>query len=174
MIKENISFLMCAGCIETRESSFYKSPFIFSEEDKLILNDKDQRAELFNVVEGLSLPIFIIEHDPYKATNQVDKFARMDSYILKLAVLIYSVRLKINEIGDSERFLWTGSEEAFSFLSKMDHDGVIDCLIKREISIRPVCELCDILNGHWQMQQADGHHLMSRYLQLRYKHWRVA
>ena len=44
MIKENISFLMCAGCIETRESSFYKSPFNFSEEDKLILNDKDQRA----------------------------------------------------------------------------------------------------------------------------------
>lgn len=174
MIKENISFLTCAGSIETRESCFYKSPFNFSEEDRIILNDKDQRAELFNVIEGLPLPIFIIEHDPYKSANQVANFARMDSYILKLAVLIYSVRLKINEVGDSERFLWTGSEEAFSFLSKMDHDGVIDCLIKREISIRPVCELHDILHGRWKMQNSESHHLMSQYLQLRFKYWRAA
>lgn len=174
MIKENTSFLMCAGSIETRDSRFYNSPFNFSKMDKLILNNKEQRAELLHIIEGISLPMFIIEHDPYKASNTVESFARMDSYILKLAVLIYSVRLKINENGDSERFLWTGSEETFSFLSSIDYEDVIDCLIKKEISIRPVCELCDILNGGWGTYHGDNHRIMSRYLQLRYNHWRVA
>ncbi|PHM72221.1 hypothetical protein [Xenorhabdus sp. KJ12.1] len=173
MIKENISFLKCAGSIETRDSRFYNSPFNFSEEDKIILNDREQRTELFNIIEGITLPMFIIEHDTYKSSNPVLNFARMDSYLLKIAVIIYSVRLKINEEGDSERFLWTGSEETFSFLSNTDYDGIVDCLIKGEISIRPVCELHDILKGRWEIKH-NYSHLLSHYLQLRYKYWRVA
>jgi len=174
MIKENMSFLACAGSIETRDSCFYVSPFNFSDSDKAILRNSEQRAQLFNAIESVTLPMFIIEHDPYKASNQVDNFARMDSYILKLAVLIYSVRLKIHEKGDSERFMWTGSEESFSFLANTDHDIVIDCLIKRELSIRPVFGLSDILTGEWMVSRNHTHHAMSQYLQLRYKHWRVS
>ncbi|EOC0011713.1 hypothetical protein ACI0X9_003400 [Cronobacter turicensis] len=174
MIKENISFLACAGSIETREYCFYKSPFIFSQEDKTILTDNKQRAALMKALEKISMPIFIIEHNPYNSSQQVDKYARMDSYILKLALLIYTIRLKINEEGESERFLWTGSEEAFTFLSDMDHEQVIDCLIKREISLRPVSPLSEIINGSWEANGPEGHKMMTRYLQLRYKHWRAA
>jgi hypothetical protein len=174
MIKENMSFLSCAGSIETRDSRFYISPFNFSDEDKSILRNSEQRAQLFEEIETLTLPMFIIEHDPYKASNPVSNFVRMDPYILKLAVLIYSIRLKIHEKGDSERFMWTGSEESFSFLSNTDHDIVIDCLLKRELSIRPVFNLCDILNGEWKQSSKYPHNAMSQYLQLRYKHWRVS
>ncbi|HBR1235578.1 TPA: hypothetical protein L9K97_005099 [Klebsiella pneumoniae] len=174
MIKENLSFLSCAGSIETRESCFYKSPFNFSAEDKLLLKNSELRAELFKTVERLSLPIFIIEHDIYNSANDVDKFARYDSYILKLAVLIYSVRLKINEEGDFARFLWTSSEETFAFISSKDSEEVIDCLIRREISIRPFCDLSELMSGDWEHSRSESHHLMSQYLQLRYKHWRAA
>lgn len=174
MIKENLSFLYCAGSIETRDSCFYKSPFNFSAEDKLLLRNSEQRAELYKTVEKLSLPVFIIEHDTYNSANEVDKFARYDSYILKLAVLIFSVRLKINEEGDFSRFLWTGSEETFAFISSKDSEEVIDCLIRREISIRPFCNLCEIMKGEWENKRSESHNLMSQYLQLRYKHWRVA
>nr|WP_282562064.1 hypothetical protein [Providencia rettgeri] len=174
MIKENLSFLSCAGSIETRDSRFYVSPFNFSDEDKAILRNSEQRALLFDAIETLTLPMFIIEHDPYKSSNQVSNFVRMDPYILKLALLIYSVRIKIHEKGDSERFMWTGSEESSSFLANIDHDIVIDCLLKREISIRPVFELADILNGDWKICRNNAHLAMSQYLQLRYKHWRVS
>lgn len=45
----------------------------------------------------LTLPMFIIEHDPYKSSSQVSNFVRMEPYILKLAPLIYNVRIKIHD-----------------------------------------------------------------------------
>lgn len=174
MIKENFSFLTCAGCIETRECSFYKSPFAFSESDKIIISDNNLRDGVFKALNNISMPLFIIEHEPLNARNQVAGFARMDSYILKLALLVYSIRLKINVEGDSERFLWTASEEAFEFLSNLDHDDVIECLIKREIYIKPVCDLSEVLKGNWEPSASESNRLMSHYLQIRFKQWRAA
>lgn len=51
MIKENLSFLSCAGSIETRDNRFYVSPFNFSDEDKTILRNSEQRALLFDAIE---------------------------------------------------------------------------------------------------------------------------
>lgn len=174
MIRENMSFLSCAECIETRAYTFYKSPFIFTEEDKAILSDSVQRDRLLNAMRNAGIPMFVIEHQPGNSEKTIDKYARMDSYILKLALLVYSIRLKINIKGDSERFMWTSSEECFEFLSELDHEQVIEALIRREISIRPVCELSEIMSGNWSLGSQSANKLMSQYLQIRFKQWRVA
>lgn len=174
MIKENASFLTCAGSIETRATQFYKSPFVFSSEDKLILVDSDKRKALTQAVSRLSTPVFIIEYNPFNSNAPLQKVARMDAYILTLALLIYSIRLKINTEGDSERFLWTCSEETFAFLSDIDSETLIDSLIRHEISIRPVISLSEIINGRWESSGPESHKIMARYLQMRYSHWRAA
>lgn len=147
MIKENASFLSCAGSIETRTAQFYKSPFDFSLEDKLMLADSDIRKIITEAVSRISTPVFIIEHNPSNANAPLQKIARLDAYILTLALIIYGTRFKIGNTDDSENLRRLYSEEAFSFLSDIDHDGVIDSLIRHEISIRPVTSLSKIING---------------------------
>ncbi|MEQ4671946.1 hypothetical protein AB7W88_02655 [Providencia vermicola] len=173
MVNENISLLSCAVSLETRAQSFFRSPFVLSEDDRLVLKDKDLLAQLTKSVKSYNVPVFIVDYMPGRKLTEVDNFVRHDSYILRLALLVYSIRVKILNGTLAESFYWLGSDEALNFIERLDDSQTIDAIIKGELYIKPVRSLRELASGAWSsVFGSDNPHMtLPAYLQLRFEHW---
>ncbi|TDB45581.1 hypothetical protein [Photorhabdus luminescens] len=173
MVNENISFLNCAISIETRVQSYYNSPFSMSAEDRRFLKNKENQNRLIKAVSEYDLPVFVIGHDPERKNREVDNFVRHDSFILRLALLVLSVRLNIHNGTRAQSFYWMCSEEAVSFIERLDDMQTIDAIIRGELYFKPVRPLTELAGGDWSsIFGSDKSHMeLAAYLQLRYEDW---
>lgn len=173
MVNENLSILSCAASLETRVQSYFRSPFVLTGDDRCVLNDKELLEQLKKTVKSYNVPVFIVDYMPNRKLSEVDNFVRHDSYILRLALIVFSIRVKILNGTLAESFYWLGSDEALRFIERLDDIQTIDAIIKGELYIKPVRPLRELASGEWSSVFGSDNPQMTlpAYLQLRYEHW---
>ncbi|HCD7770409.1 TPA: hypothetical protein ND549_006200, partial [Klebsiella michiganensis] len=104
------------------------------EGDREFLIEKTNQAKLALSMEKYDLPIFNICHDPErKISTEVEKFVRHDSYILRLALLVFSIRVFINTGTVAQTFYWFDNEKTVQLVERMDDAQTIDAIITGKI-----------------------------------------
>ncbi len=173
MIKQNLAFLHCAHAMEIRPNKFYHSPFILESKDREILSNEEDMSLLSQIIDKSTLPAFIIDYNPTRAKQSVDNFNRFDSFILRLAILIYGVRVNILDGSPAQSFYWLGSDEAHSFISRLDESSTIDAILEGVLYIKPICSFELMLEGSLckTLSSTEPEQRLSAYLQSRFEHW---
>ena len=173
MVNENLSLLATAVSIETRAQSYFRSPFMVSDADRELLKDKEKLNQLHRAIKSYNVPVFIVDYMPGRENQEVDNFVRHDAFILRLALIVYTIRVKILNGTLAESFYWLGSDEALHFIERLDDLQTIDAIIKGELYFKPVRPLAELASGEWSsVFGSDKPHMtLPAYLQLRYEHW---
>lgn len=174
MINQNLYFLQTAISIITRAQSLYKSPFELAERDREFLIEKTNQAKLALSMEKYDLPIFNICHDPErKISTEVEKFVRHDSYILRLALLVFSIRVFINTGTVAQTFYWFDNEKTVQLVERMDDAQTIDAIITGKIYFKPIRPFADLVDCDFSTVIGAPNPTLelTGYLQSRYSHW---
>lgn len=174
MINQNLYFLQTAISIITRAQSLYKSPFELVEGDREFLKDKSNQEKLALSMEKYDLPIFNICHDPDRQiSEEVEKFVRLDSYILRLALLVYSVRVFINTGTVAQTFYWFDNEKTVNLVERLDDAQTIDAIITGKIYFKPIRPFADLVDCDFStiVGTPNPSSNMTGYLQARFSLW---